>query len=264
MRIAILAITIIALSIVGCRKPSPTIDGTLHERTTTIADLRAMVSTAKGVTIDKDIVVHGRVTTSDAEGNFSRTMVIEDETGALEILIAERNLSTTYPEGLLVALHLEGCAASYDQGVLQIGSQTAEYDYYDVGYIESKECERRIIQRSTSIEKIAPRLTAIANLRGEDRGRLVRIEGLTLYNSTSIDTLAGMTLSDATWQGYALFRSAAGDSIAVYTSPNATFADRQITTNPLSITGILQWSKYNGGKECYHLKMRYSSDYESI
>lgn len=264
MRMSILILILFALSIVGCGKPTPTVDVAIDDYTCLISELRAAISTSKSVVIEDNIIVHGRVTSSDEEGNFSRSMIVEDESGAVEILIADRNLCTTYPEGLLVALHLKGCAAGYSQGVLQVGRKTEEYDYYDIGYIETKESEHRIIKRSSSVEQITPRLTSIADLSREDTGRLIRIDSLTLYHSTSIDTLAGMTLNDATWQGYALFRNVKGDSIAVYTSSEAQFADRSIATTPLSITGILQWSKYNGGKECYHIKMRYATDYEDM
>lgn len=260
MRTRFLIIAITVLSIVGCRSDVPTVDGTLSDRTTTIADLRTMVGTSQGRIIEGDVVVHGRVTSSDKEGNFWRSLMVEDETGGLEVLIAERNLATIYPEGLLVALHIKGCAACYRQGVLQIGIPTEEYDYYDATYIESREMEERIIRRSADVQPLTPRLYRIADLSEGDRGRLIRVEGLTLCHTTSIDTLAGMSLADATWQGYALFKDERGDSIAVYTSSEAHFAKEAIATTPLAITGIVQWSKYNGGRECHHLKMRYATD----
>lgn len=260
MRTKLLIIAIVVLSIVGCRSDAPTVDGTLSNRTTTIGDLRTMVGTSQGKIIDGDVVVHGRVTSSDKEGNFWRSFTVEDETGALEVLIAERNLATIYPEGLLIALHIKGCAACYRQGVLQIGMPTEEYDYYDATYIESREMEERIIRRSADVQPLTPRLCRIADLSEGDRGRLIRVEGLTLCHTTSIDTLTGMSLADATWQGYALFKDEHGDSIAVYTSSDAHFATLPIATTPLAITGIVQWSKYDGGRECHHLKMRYAAD----
>ena len=263
MRISILILSTIVLSIVGCHKV-PTMDSTLSEPTTTIAHLRSMVGTQQRMAVEDDIIVHGRVTSSDSEGNFSHSLVVQDGSGALEILISERNLATTYPEGVLLALHLRGCVATYSQGVLQVGAPTQEYEYYNATYIESRESQRRIIRRSTDVEPITPMSCTIAELTERDRGSLVNIEGLTLYNTTSIDTLEGQTLADATWRGYSLFRDVHGDTIAVYTSPEAQFATRGVPLEALSITGILQWSKYDGGDESLCLKMRYASDYEAI
>ena len=57
-----------------------------------------------------------------------------------------------------------------------------------------------------------------------------------------------------------LFKDSRGDSIAVYTSDYARYADRRPPCDSMTLTGVLQWAKYNGTKECYHLKMRYERD----
>jgi hypothetical protein len=68
------------------------------------------------------------------------------------------------------------------------------------------------------------------------------------------------TIYDAQWAGYSLFKDGAGDSIAVYTRNYARFAEEHIPVEEVSLCGILEWSAYNGGKECYQLKMRYAKD----
>lgn len=260
-RLSILAIIV---ALISCNRIDMPVVEDSEQRTTTIAQLRQQVGTLGSSVINNDVVVSGRVTSSDEEGNFFRSLIVEDESGAMELRIKSYDLSSLYPEGLLVTLHLHGCAIGYNMGILQAGAKSAEYDYYDVGYLETKQSIERVIRRSTDVAKIAPRRCAIADIKREDGGRLVRIEGLTLRHTTSIDTLMGMTLNDATWQGYALFFDNKGDSIAVYTSPEARFAKEPITTTPLAITGIVQWCKYNGGEECAHLKMRYHTDYEEL
>lgn len=258
-------ISILTLIITGCNNyDMPIIDGDITPRTTPIASLRQQVGTTSGVVIDKDIVIQGRVTSSDRDGNFYRTLIIEDESGAMELSINQYDLHTQYPEGILLSLHLQGCATDYNFGILRAGGKTQPYDYYDVTYLSSREVIERVVERSLDVAPITPRITTINELGLEECGELIRIEGLKLQHTTSIDTLQGMTLDNATWQGYALFFDERGDSIAVYTADRARFAKTAIPTTPISITGILQHCKYNGGKECLHIKMRYTTDYETM
>ncbi len=255
----------ITLLLVGCTADDmPPVDDTSSERTTSIAQLREQIGSIGGSIVNGDVIVMGRVTSSDKDGNFFRSLIVEDESGAMELRIKSYDLATLYPEGLEVVLHLDGCAIGYDMGILQVGAMSEEYDYYGVDYIETPQRINRVIRRTKDIEPIIPRRCSIAEISRDDCGRLVRIDNLSLRHSTSIDTLQGMTLDNATWQGYALFFDDKGDSIAVYTAPEARFAKQRITTSELSITGILQWCKYDGGEECPHLKMRYATDYEQM
>lgn len=256
---------IIALLLVGCaHNDMPSTGDISAERTASIAQIREQTSTNGSNIVSEDVVVTGRVTSSDSDGNFFRSLIVEDESGAIELHIKSYDLATLYPEGLLVSLHLRGCALGYDMGILQAGSKGEEYDYYAVDYLETTQSINRVIRRSTDVSPLTPRRCAIRDIERADCGRIIRVDNLTLRHTTSIDTLEGMTLDDATWQGYALFFDEKGDSIAVYTSPDARFAKQSIASTPLSLTGIVQWCKYNGGEECPHLKMRYASDYEEM
>lgn len=258
-------IAIITLITAACNNyDAPNIDGDIAERTTPIASLRQQIGSTSGTVIEKELIVQGRVTSSDRDGNFYNTIVIEDESGAMELLLRQHDLYTLYPEGTLLSLHLKGCATGYNYGILRAGGKTQPYDYYDVTYLSSREEIDRVVERSTDVAPITPRSTTISKLRLEECGELIRLDNIVLRHTTSIDTLQGMTLDNATWQGYALFFDEYGDSIAVYTSDQARFANSSIPTTPISITGILQHCRYNGGNECRHIKMRYSSDYETM
>lgn len=261
----LMVITTLLLALMACnRVVVPYIDGDITPPTTTIDGLKQMLGSAQSTVIKDDVVVQGRVTSSDREGNFYRALIVEDSSGALELLVGAYDLYALYPEGLQVSLNLKGCAMDYDYGVLRVGRKAHEYDSYNVTYISTRQDIARIIERSNDVERIEPRQSVIAELSKEECGELIRIEDLELRHTTSIDTLQGMTLSDATWQGYALFFDAKGDSIAVYTSPYARFAKSNIPTTPIAITGILQYGKYNGARECHQIKMRYHTDYETL
>ncbi|MBR4964276.1 MAG: hypothetical protein IKZ32_02860 [Alistipes sp.] len=253
---------IVLLMLVGCYNVAdkPIIETQLPQPTTTIDVLRNDIVGRGGVTITEDICLYGRVVSSDAESNFYGSIVVEDDGGAVEVMIGRSLLDAAYPPGLLVALCIKGCYADYSRGVLQVGAKAAEYDYMPVDYLGSPEATDRVVHRSCSVEPVAPRHVRIARLCEDMCGMLLSVDSLVLVGSSSIDTLAGDLLADAVWSGYALFKDRTGDSIAVYTQDYARYANNHIPTDSISIVGILQRSKYTNGRECYFLKMRYESD----
>jgi hypothetical protein len=169
-------------------------------------------------------------------------------------------LHTTYPVGLRVVLCLKDCYAAYSYGVLQIGRRAEEYESYAVEYLGSREAADRVVRRGTEVVDIRAMRRTISELSDADLGRLVEIESLHLVASSSVDTHAGEVLEDALWGGYSMFKDEVGDSVAIYTRNYARYADEYIPTCEVSLCGILQWGRYNGGKECYQLKMRYAKD----
>ena len=64
--------------------------------THTIAELVAMYKVENPMKIKDDIVIAGKVSTSDRTGNFYRSFYIQDETGGIEIKIGKTGLYNDY------------------------------------------------------------------------------------------------------------------------------------------------------------------------
>jgi hypothetical protein len=145
---------------------------------------------------------------------------------------------------------------------LQIGADAlGEY----VETITAPESVERVIRRGVDVKPREATEMRLGDLTPAMCGRLVRVDALRAVASTSIDTLAGETLEDAVWCGSALFKSPLGDSIAVYTSDYARYANHKLPLGDVAIIGILEWGDYaRSGKECYHIMMRYERDCESM
>ena len=255
-------IILLLLTLVGCYNSTDKshIMPTLHDPTTTIAALRKNVG-VRGTTITEDIVLRGRVTSSDAEDNIYRSIFVEDDTAAVEVLLGLSSLDAHYPEGLEVALHIKGCRLDYLRGVLQVGSEAIGGGMNTVDYINSREGADRVVRRGSDVTPREAMQVDITDLSEDMCGRLVRIDGVMAAHSTSIDTLEGQTMADALWRGSALFKTADGDSIAVYTSNYARYADAPLPLSEVSLTGILEWGAYGRSSEkCYHITMRYEDD----
>ena len=256
-----LAILIISM-LIGCQKVTDkfVLEDDIPLRTTSIALLQSRYVGVGGVVLEDDIVVVGRVTSADSDANFYGSMVVEDESGAVEVVMGTYNIEADYPPGLRVALCLKDCYADYSRGVLQVGAKAKEYDRFKVGNLASPQRIDEVVRRSDDVAPVVPERYDIASLHRGACGRLVEVRGLRLADSSSIDTLAGEELARAVWRGYAMFKDSAGDSIAVYTRDYARYAERRIPQDSVNIVGILQWDAYRGGEECYYLKMRYEED----
>lgn len=206
--------------------------------------------------VESDITVAGRVTTSDSAGNFYKSLVIEDSTGAVEIMAGVTDLATSFPEGVTLSVDLRGCALGQSYGVMQIGLYPAPYSGYATDYFSSRALLDSHVKRGGEVAVVEPYATTVAGLDRAMCGRLVRIDALTLQRPAGDDEYT----VPARWSGYATFKDAAGDSVVVYTRPYADYADLFVPVGEVSLTGILQYGRSGGSRECYQLKMRHVED----
>lgn len=245
--------------LVGCYNAAdkPHIEDNLPNANTTMADFKERVGRGND-NIREPITLRGRVTSSDEEDNFYGSLTVEDGTAAVEVMVGYHTLHGLYPEGMELALTVEGCAAHTTRGVMQIGRRADPSSYYAVDYLETRQRVDEVIHPSLSIEPIAPHNIDIRNLCREECGRLVLIDSLSLIASSSIDP-ATMTLDDALWRGSSLFTDPRGDSIVIFTRNYADFANNPMPRELKSVTGIVEEGLY-GGRAVYNLSMRYESD----
>lgn len=251
----------IALLLVGCSDASDR--DTFYSpgvANITVAELRGMLSTVRPTTIDEDFVLSGRVISSDEEGNIYATLHIDDGTGAVAVQVDMYDLHTLYPEGLRLSLHLRGCAVAFIRGVLTVGLPAPSYDYDGVEPIASPQYIARVLRRGDDVLRVEPLSLPISALRREHCGRSVAIEGLTLRAATSIEEYDDATLEDAIWEGSVLFEDAVGDTIAIYTSSYARFAEERVPRSVERVMGIIEWGRYGQGEECYQIVMSHVED----
>ena len=203
--------------------------------------------------IVKDMVCACRITSSDSEGNFYRTIVVEDESGAAEIRLGIYNSASQYPVGLMIALNLKGCAAMYDNGVIQIGLPPQEHDALP-REMEAQEIIDRHIIRSNSVDAIEPTVYDITSLESSLCGRFVAIKDIRHAPLTEEDEAHLMV-------GYHRFVDDNGDAIFSYASTYADFANNEVPTAKIEIRGILYYETVgmNIGRQ-FVIKPRFADD----
>lgn len=214
-----------------------------------IADIRDLF-VGEPVVIPGDVTVEGRVTTSDRAGNFYRTLCVEQNGAALEILAGIDQLHNDFPVGCRVTLHLGGLTLAESLGVLQVGTRPEAGSGYAVGYIGSRTAlDRVVVRRSEDLEEPVPARLTIPELTAERCGTLVRIEGLRHQPEISFDWL---------WSGTRCFVDADGNRIYTYVRTYADFAAEEIPEQSVTLTGILQYDA--AGEGYFRLKLRDEED----
>lgn len=222
----ILALSLLLLS--GCydRHSEPQVESFATQANAKIGKLRQLCTNGC-YNVVSDIVCVGRVTTSDYEGNFYRSMFVEDDSGAVEIKLGTYNISAQYPIGLMVAIRLKGASVMFSDGVVQVGLPPRSYDSAPREF-EAQEVIDRHIVCSSSVDTIYPMSLAIQSLDISLCGRFVQIENLH-YKSTTEDKERGLYC----------FEDEDGGRIFVEISPYSNFSTLELPATATSIKGIL-------------------------
>lgn len=218
--------------------------------TTTLDELRRLFA-GNTFEVEGEIVIRGRVTSSDRAGNFYRTLTIEQEGAAAELMAGIDGLHNIYPENCELTVRLKGLALGENKGILQIGRLPAPGSGYATDYIGSRAALDRHLFRGEVSDPIRPSVRTIGELTPAMAGTLVRIDGLR-YAPEGID--------EGTWSGYKRFVDADGNAIRTYTRPYADFADRTMPECEVLLVGILQCTKDANGVPVYLLKLRDETD----
>lgn len=213
----------------------------------------------RGVAMPEGVVFGGVVVANDWGGNFYRSIVVEDESGAVEVNIALYALHNLYPIGARVAIRAEGLSAMTYEGVVQVGRAPSPWNDYRVEPIGvPAEIDRRVVVvgNPTEEEPVEPMVCRVGELTEQMCGRVVRVEGLR-YVGTDTDWGSNAYASTS----YRLFSTPEGDSLAVATSRYADFATCPLPADDVSVSvsGVLYRGRHFGA-DMYVLKPRTYED----
>ena len=98
------------LAVCGCydaRFEAPPAESACQAATSSLASLRGGYA-GKPFTVEAPVTVTGIVTSSDRAGNFYRSLCIEEDHAALEVMAGIDQLHNDFPVGCRVVLQLEG------------------------------------------------------------------------------------------------------------------------------------------------------------
>lgn len=185
-------------------------------------------------------VVKAVVVSSDEGGNFYKTMVVQDETGALEIQINKTGLYADYPVGQTVYIKCNGLVVGNYHGIYQIG-----WIYEgSVGRIDGHFLDCYLFKDGMPTEVTPLEISSPAGLNAGNVCRLVRIKNCefaadaigkpwseeAMTTSRTISKINGSDVSDfvVRTSNYAKFRKqlvpgGKGDLVGILTIYNSTY-----------------------------------------
>ena len=199
---------------------------------------------------DETFIVDGIVVSTDEGGNFYKTMVIQDETGAIELQLDINGLFNLYPIGQRVIIDCRGLIVGDYNRYYQIGW---EYRKYSIGRINALHFDRYIHKDGLpSLSNLPEPLlgTQIDFNSLNDVGKLVKLENCQFDQSSW-----GKPLAYNEFVTEHKIRGPGIDSIIVRTSNYARFRSMKVPSEKVTLYGIL--TIYN---ETYQLMLRSKSD----
>lgn len=183
---SIFILLILAWILPSCLKtefdaPPPDGEDPLLQVNMSIASLKQLYTQGSYVPlrIDSDYIIQGIVISSDKEGNFYKSLVIQDSTAGINIRIDQTNLYTEYPVGRRIYVKCRGLWLGEYEGLIQLGGSA---DYSDpqkpgVDYIYSTIIDKHIFKGKYNIS-IEPATLTIPMLNSNYQNMMIRLENV--------------------------------------------------------------------------------------
>lgn len=169
------------------------------EATHTIAELVGMYEKGKPLEIAEDIVIAGKVSTTDQPGNIYKSLYIQDETGGIELKIGKNGLYNDYKPGQTLYVKCNGLTLGQygykdnptygGAGMVQLGFKSKD-PKYETSYMELSMIVDSHIFKGELGEPLVPKVIEEGDLPGRfdtqvqnpNVGSLVTLKGLKYGN----------------------------------------------------------------------------------
>lgn len=162
--------------------------------THTIAQLASLYKTDKPFVVKENIIIGGRVSTTDQPGNFYKSFYIQDDTGGMEIKVGRNGLYNDYKPGqwvyvccqdLTVGMYGYKSGNYGGQGMVQVGFSDPSGSY-ETSYLEAPLLIDAHLVRGETGPALEPVVITERDLPSKNDtqatnkyiGRLVTIKGL--------------------------------------------------------------------------------------
>lgn len=260
--IGVLFLTAI-ISLDGCIKgdfeqPPVTIPTVNFSANTTIAQLnqyyRDSLNLATPVLVTKDIIIQGKVISTDESGNIYKSLYIQDSTGGINIKLDQQAIYKIYKLGQRIYIKCKGLYLGNYKGVPQIG-------YINSGsfsYIPSSLFDTYIFKDSFPGNPVNPKIMTIPEFTLNDISTLIKLDSV---HFAPTDTMKPFVEPDAQHGTDRTIIDKNGNQITIYTSKYANFATNLVPKGTGSIVAILS---YYDGTNSYQLYLRDINDVQGF
>jgi hypothetical protein len=216
------------------------------ETNASISDITDKWVQGEFTTIEEDLTLDAVVVADDQSGNYYKTIIIQDETGGIELNINSIGVFNNYPIGRKIYLHCKDLIISDYNGLIQLGGTTFTDDGdLRLGGIEESLLDRYIVKGPRG-QTIVPKVTTINDLGREDLSTLVQLNNVQFISDDTSSTYA-----DAVQQfSFNLdIENCSGNTIVLRSSGFADFADENVPNGNGTIVAI--YSTFRNTKQLF-------------
>lgn len=217
---------------------------------TTIADLKAQNWESDrnyvkeiGQRNGRDIVIAGRVISSDKAGNVFKSIVLQDGTGAMTIAINAYDLYETYQQGQQIVVNATGLKIGGYNGLMQIGGEGTYNNAPSMTQMDAtlfaSHAQQNGLARVERIDTFTVTIPEIIAAKGSVEGlqkwqsQLVRIDNVSFVDAG--EPFAGASTTNR------YIKDKDGNQINVRNSSYADFAKAYLPEGEGSIVAILSY-----------------------
>lgn len=197
----------------------------------TVAEVKAMATTAATTQITGDFILKAKVTTSDETGNLYKYLYVEDATGGIKININKTNLyqDARFQPGKVLIVKLKDLYVGAVNGEVQLGVPFNGV----IGQVLEADVYKYFFDSNSAATAVVPTEKTITQLTKGDVGRWIKIKDLQFIDSDLGNSYSGnRTLTDCS-----------GHTLTLRTS-QANFASQTIDSGKGDVYGVL--SIFNG------------------
>lgn len=244
----------------------PRVDSTTLTANTTIAELKSIYPGKLYQLSDTSfyqrdsIIIEGTIISNDKQGNFYKSLFIDDGTAAIEVKLNKTTLYNDYKLGQKIVVYCNNLYLGDYGGQIQLGSM-----YYNNGVptISGMEgdviIKKHVFKKGDLINELSPIVMTPSLLTPSNICRLVQFDNVQIADTLSPITGKTYTYADAvnklTINHVFNTKTRSYSDLVLRTSGYSRFAGDTINTKMGTIVGVLTY--YNG---TYQLIIRDLSD----
>lgn len=211
------------------------------ESNISIANFKALYSGNGVDSIAFDTIIQGIVVGNDESGNIYKSLIIQDQSGGIEIKLDQSSLYNQYRIGQKIYVKCKGMYLGTYGGLVQLG-----YLYQgSIGRMPEIFIKDHLFLDSLPGKPLAPALKTIATLSPANLSTIVRFDSVS-FDDGGARVFCEQSVSSADDR---VMRDKNGSTILVRTSKYANFASDVIPSGIGSVVGVL--SIYNGAYQLY-------------
>ena len=233
----------------GCSSSSELSYGTPPAQRGSIAYLKS-ICTDDPVVIAEDLNICGVVTGNDLYGEFNKTLILQDESGGIEISADHTLLADDYPLEAVVSVSCNGLAVGRFGGKVRLGA--APTGDYSIDRIPRSELGRHLrCETQTSATPEAERVR-FSDVGARHIDCFVRFDGVEFIDNKAWCDTDPETGKPVTTER--MIRNANGETFRIRTEAGCMYATKPLPQGTGSILGIIDY--FNG---VYSLRVTNSS-----